>query len=75
MMIAEPSKALNLRCALDLMRKPGTRMIISSGTYYIVPVGGCVDLSVAAKIIAHPQVSAGEDGLFPGMDQTWRLSS
>jgi hypothetical protein len=66
------SKPIGLRKALDLMRRPGTRMIVSSGTYYIVP-GGHVDRDVAAKIIAHQQVSAGADGLFPGMDQTWRL--
>jgi xanthine/CO dehydrogenase XdhC/CoxF family maturation factor len=65
-------KPIGLRKAIDMMRKPGTRMIVSAGTHYIVP-GGHVERDVAEKIKKHPLVQGGTDGLFPGMDQTWRL--
>jgi len=41
--------------------------------YYLVP-GGHIELSVAEKIKAHPCVIASEDDLFPGHDQTWKMS-
>jgi hypothetical protein len=44
------------------------------GGYFVVP-GGPVEHAVADKIKAHPLVRAGEDGLFPGHDQTWRMIS
>jgi hypothetical protein len=40
--------------------------------YFIVP-GGPVDDQTAQKIKDHPQIRAGKDGLFPGMEQTWRI--
>ena len=63
--------------AMDAMRKPGARMIQTNyrgqPDFWIAPGGIRVELDVARKIIAHPQVHGGKDALFPGMDQTWRL--
>ena len=64
--------------AIDLMRRPDTRLIKThrdnSLTYYVVP-GGRVSEAVAKQIIAHPLVKAAEDGMWPGLSQTWRLRS
>jgi hypothetical protein len=65
--------------AIEAMRKPDTRLVcMNSGkaiggvAYYVVP-GGAVDQVVADKIMAHPLVRAGHDGLWPGISQTWRM--
>jgi hypothetical protein len=64
--------------AIDILRRPDTRMIKQNHNgrtqYYIVP-GGRVDDETAQKIKNHPLVRAGRDRLFPGLDQTWRISS
>ena len=72
-------KAIGLNKALDMMRRPGTRLVkmfsdaVPAGfAHYIVP-GGYVTPETAAKIKAHPLVRCSHDGLFPGQDQTWRL--
>jgi hypothetical protein len=71
-------KAIGFSRAMDLMRLPGTRLIKSrSGdsefAHYVVP-GGYVEPDVAEKIKKHPQVTASQDGLWPGLDQTWRVT-
>jgi hypothetical protein len=61
--------------AIDLLRKPDTRMIkqnCNGRTQHFMVPGGLVD-QVAQKIKDHPQVRAGKDGLFPGHEQTWRI--
>jgi hypothetical protein len=40
---------------------------------FIVP-GGEVSDETAAKIRGMPQVVASNDGLFPGLNQTWRIT-
>jgi hypothetical protein len=75
--MTKPPKAIGLRRALDLMRQhPETRLVLTKcGTgdvFYLAP-GGYVEPDTADKIIKHPQVSASEDGMWPGMSQTWRL--
>jgi hypothetical protein len=63
--------------AMDLLRKPDTRMIKQNSggrTQYFIVAGGAVDEPTAQKIKDHPQVRAGRDGLFPGHEQTWRIS-
>jgi hypothetical protein len=40
--------------------------------WFVVP-GGAVSDAVASAIREHPSVIAGRDGLFPGLDQTWRM--
>jgi hypothetical protein len=71
-----PLKAIGFLKAMDLMRLPGTRLVRTRSTtgdvFYVVP-GGYVEPDTAAKIIKHPQVVAGEDVMWPGMSQTWRL--
>lgn len=43
-------------------------------SWYIIPGGAVTDL-VAAKILKHPSVIGSNDGLFPQLDQTWRMLS
>jgi hypothetical protein len=67
---------INITRALDLMRRPGARLLElherGRVNYYITAFGR-VEPDVAAEIKAHPQVAAGEDGLWPGLSQTWRI--
>ena len=74
-----PLKAIGLKRAIELMRLPNTRLVrmVTDGSpdgfaHYVVP-GGYVEPSTADKIKARPDVVAGNDGLFPGHDQTWRV--
>lgn len=79
--VKQPQKEIGFKKAIDIMRKPGTRLIrmrqdaaLDGFAHYVVP-GGYVSADTAQKIKDHPQVFAGKDGLFPGHDQTWRLGS
>jgi hypothetical protein len=67
---------LKFHQALDLMRRRDARLIQTNikdrCEYWIVP-GGRIEPKVAEKIRTHPQVRAGKDGMFPGLDQTWRI--
>lgn len=72
-------KPLGLKKATDLMRLPGTRLVrmFTVGSpdgfaHYVIP-GGYVEPDVAEKIKARDDVVAGRDGLFPDIDQTWRI--
>jgi hypothetical protein len=72
-------KAVGYKKAIDQMRLPGTRLIktyYGSGgcVHYVVP-GGYIEPDVAEKIKNHPQVTAGQDGLWPSHPQTWRILS
>ena len=70
------SKAIGYNRAIDLMRLPETRLVQTHserGTVFYVVPGGYVEPATAQKIISHPQVRASEDGMWPGMSQTWRL--
>jgi hypothetical protein len=73
-----PLKAIGFRRAIDLMRQPETRLVRTNSTggeiFYVVP-GGYVEPDTAVKIIKHPQVIASEDGMWPGMSQTWRFTA
>jgi hypothetical protein len=68
---------LTTKKALTFMRT-GSRLVQMRGTefrpaaWYVVP-GGLVDTITATAIRVHPAVVAGEDGLFPGHHQTWRM--
>jgi hypothetical protein len=75
-----PPAAVSYKRAIEMMRRAGTRMIKQytyrspdGFAYYVVP-GGYVEPETAKKIIDHPAVVSGHDGLFPGMSQTWRLN-
>jgi hypothetical protein len=69
---------LGYRKAIDRMRQSGARLIKTHGAcgyvHYVVP-GGYVDPATAERLKKHPLVRAGEDGLFPGHTQTWRVVS
>jgi hypothetical protein len=74
-----PKLPISLNRALDMMRRPGTRLVKmytnaarEGFAHYIVP-GGYVAPEIADKIKAHPLVRCSHDGLFPGQDQTWKL--
>lgn len=76
-----PPKSLGLRRALDLLRQPNHSLIVmhsndspSGRAYYVVP-GGYVEPNDAQKIIQRPDVQPNADGLFPGCNQSWKLSS
>jgi len=65
--------------AMDLMRRPDARLIkthTSTGgcAHYIAPGGGYVEPEVAEQIKNHPLVTASEDGMWPGLSQTWRIA-
>ena len=64
--------------AMELMRRPGRALIkthTSNGgcSHYIAP-GGYIEPEVAEQIKKHPLVRAGEDGMWPGLSQTWRIA-
>lgn len=79
--LKEPVKALGFKRAIDLMHRTGTRLVRMHTTasptghaYYVVP-GGYVEPDVAQKIKEYPGAVAGDDGLFPGCDQTWTVKT
>ena len=42
------------------------------GEYYLLP-GGKIDSRLAEILKSHAQVTANEDGVWPGYSQTWRM--
>ena len=71
------NQALRLRKALDLLHRPGTRLMVMHGhdgdEFYVVP-GGRLDARDALKILESPDIKSFDDGLFPGQPQQWRMS-
>ena len=67
---------LKLKKAVDLMLSGSRLMLIHSSSaekkWFIVP-GGEVDHNIALNLIKRPDVKSSEDGLFPGMPQTYRI--
>ena len=73
----KPLKAIGFNRAMDLMMADARLVkmhVDGSPIYYIVP-GGYVEPSTAEKINTHPQVTASEDGMWPGHSQTWKINS
>jgi hypothetical protein len=64
---------------MDLLRRHGARMVQTNtrnrAEYWITPACVYVDPALADQIKAHPQIRASADSLFPGMSQTWRVST
>jgi len=61
--------------AVDLMRSgaPLVQMHTREGLrWYVVP-GGQVPPRIAKELLARPDVQPSQDGLFPGISQTFRL--
>ncbi len=67
---------MKLRKAVDLMHEGSILMQMSKSgdakAWYLVP-GGEISDAIAAALIAMPNVTEGNDGLFPGMSQTWKI--
>lgn len=72
-------KFVTLREAIELMRNGQSlaQMHVSGGgkAWFIAPRGGEVTQQVAEALLARNDVQPGNDGLFPGIHQTyrWRL--
>jgi hypothetical protein len=76
-MKAKKHPALRLRQAVDLLHRPGVRLMVMHGRdgpeFYVVP-GGRLDARDALTILARSDIKAFDDGLFPGHSQQWRMS-
>jgi len=66
---------IRIKQALELMRA-GSALVHMHGTpqteWFIVPGGPVSDIT-AEKIRSHALVKGQADGLFPKLDQTWRM--
>jgi hypothetical protein len=71
----QPPKAIGYRKSLDVMRKPEGALMKTAGVYHLEPGGYYVEPKTAEKLIQHPQVRSAEDGLWPGLSQTWRFKA
>lgn len=69
---------MKLRKAVDLMHNGSILMQMNkpgdAKAWYLVP-GGEIPNELAETLINLPNVRAGNDGLFPGMSQTWKLKN
>jgi hypothetical protein len=78
---AKPSKQpkyLRLDRAIELMHHRDARLALMHVTgggkeWFVLPKGGPVKSADAEKILARPDICAMEDGLWPGLSQTWRM--
>jgi hypothetical protein len=75
--VSKVSSTLKLEQALQRMRTGAclTHMQAKGPYHWFVVPGGAVTDTVASKILEHPSVVGGKDGLFPQHDQTWRMLS
>jgi hypothetical protein len=74
----QPPKAIGFLKALNMLRKPEVRLIktkSANGDVFYISPGGYVEPKTAEKLMQHPQVRGAEDGLWPGMSQTWRITA
>jgi hypothetical protein len=60
----------HMRCGARLVHMHG--QINGSSVWSVIP-GGPVTDAVATRLREHPAIVAGQDGLFPGHDRTWRM--
>ena len=77
--MSKTSPSLKIEQALQLMRKGACLAHMHSKPsdpyhWFVIP-GGPVTVLVATKILEHPSVIGSKDGLFPQLDQTWRMLS
>ena len=72
--VKERNQCLRLKAAELRMHKPDTmRLQTSTGPEWFVVPGGRVRSDDALKIIARPDVVPHDNGLFPGIEQSWKL--
>lgn len=69
---------MKLRKAVDLMNTGSLLMQMNkpgdAKAWYLVP-GGEIPDDIAQSLINMANVHPGNDGLFPGMSQTWKMKS
>jgi hypothetical protein len=70
---------LTLNKAMLAMQRPDASLIkmhVQGGgsEWFVTPKAGPVKPSVAAAILARPDVVGMEDGLFPGCSQSYRIA-
>jgi hypothetical protein len=69
---------MKLRKAIDYMHEGSALMQMNKSgdakAWYLVP-GGEIDDNTAQALIAMPNVKPNDDGLFPGISQTWKIKS
>lgn len=70
--------SMKLRKAIDLMHEGSILMQMNKSgdarAWYLVPGGEIAD-DTAQEIIKMKNVHSGNDGLFPGISQTWRMKT
>jgi hypothetical protein len=75
---ARSTKKITTAAAVGLMRKDRrclAQMHTGSGLkWFIVPDGEVTD-KVAKALLEHPRIQPANDGLFPGISQTYRFVS
>jgi MOSC domain-containing protein YiiM len=76
-MKTQRNECLRLNKAVDLLHRPGTRMMImhaGDGDHFYVVPGGRVNRDDAHEILKRPDIIEFDDGLFPGNPQSWKIS-
>jgi hypothetical protein len=73
----KPVQYLPLNRAIDLLHRKDSRMVKTHTTagkeWFIWPKGLPLKPDDAEKILARPDIRAMEDGLFPGLSQTFQM--
>lgn len=75
--VTERARITNASRAADLMRKGAilAKMHIRTGLCWFLVPGGEVSEAIAAELLKRPDVQPNDDGLFPGIPQTFKLGS
>jgi hypothetical protein len=75
--MSKSPKYSRLDQVIDRMHHHGTRLAMMhtkhGKEWFTVPHGDRVKADDAMKIIARHDIHAMDDGLFPGLQQTWRM--
>jgi hypothetical protein len=66
---------ISLKRAVEVMGRKDMPLIRENGPRrrWFIPLAGEVSEETAAIIQARPDVAGQKDGMFPGLDQTWRI--
>jgi hypothetical protein len=74
--VSNKPEMLSLRQAEMKLRKPDSYLMklntVSGAKYFVVP-GGPVSDATARAILARPDIESRDNGLFPGVEQSWRI--
>jgi hypothetical protein len=71
------ARITNASRAADRMRAGGilTKMHTRTGPCWFIVPDGEVSAAIAAELLKRPDVQPNDDGLFPGISQTFKLGS